>query len=113
MDDIEAIMKAAKEMPDEIGGKPFLNPLSALPSSKHRLKLAIKERIRLLYAAYISLASFVPDEEIDELTGSKRQRKDIRRVLKEMEQNRREIDAFRPLELSTPKGLDSKKGRRH
>lgn len=101
-DDIEAILKAAKEMPEAGSHKPPLNPLSALPSSKRKLKLAIKERIQLLCAAYISLASFIPDDEID---ATKSHRRALGRVLKEMEQNRKEIEAFRPLDLP--------KGRRH
>ena len=103
-DDIEAVIKAAKNMRDGENAKSFLNRISSLPSSKRKLKLAIKERLRLLCAAYISLASFVPDEDAEAFwddTGPKKQSRILRRVLREMERNRREIKGFKPLDLST------------
>ena len=68
--------------------------------------MAIKERIRLLVASYISLASFIDDDLVDFLESSdtkKRKRKVIRiynRVFKDFEKMRKEIMAFYP--LSTP-----------
>jgi len=70
------------------------------------MKMVIKERIRLLVASYISLASFIPDDDLDFLESSdtkKRKRKVIRiynRVFKDFERLRKEIIAFDP--LSTP-----------
>ena len=43
----------------------FLNPISALPTSKKRLKKSIIERIITLIDGYCSLATFVPDETIE------------------------------------------------
>lgn len=105
MNDIEEVIKAAKNLRfQEPSGKHPLNRISSLPTSKSKLKASIKERIRVLYGAYIALASFIPDEDIEFLmmhTDHKRQRRIFARILKEMEKNRREIKEFQPLELST------------
>ncbi len=108
MDDMEEIIKIAGHYQYE--GKPqirLLNALSSLPESKANLKRSIKERIRLLTAAYISLASFVPDDDYeyvnavqwDEKKLDKNQQKRIfRKVLREMDKLREEIKSFNPFE---------------
>ncbi len=50
---------------DEKESSVFLNPISALPTSKKRLKKSIIERINMLILVYGSLATFVPDETIE------------------------------------------------
>jgi hypothetical protein len=103
MDDIEAIIEASKHFKyhEPTGTTPF-NRMSKLPESKRHLKMAIKERIRLLVASYISLASFINDEDVDFLESGdtkKRKGKVIRiynRVFRDFERLRKEIDGFDP-----------------
>jgi hypothetical protein len=109
-DDIEAIIDASKHFKyhEPSGTTPF-NRISKLPESTRHLKMAIKERIRLLVASYISLASFIPDDDFDFLESGdtkKRKRKVIRiynRVFRDFEKMRKEISAFDPFELPTDK----------
>lgn len=106
-DDIEAIIDAAKHFKyhEPTGTTPF-NRMSKLPESKRHMKMAIKERIRLLVASYISLASFIDDDLVDFLEYGEmknHKRKVIRiynRVFKDFEKLRKEIQAFDP--FSTP-----------
>jgi len=109
-DDIEAIIDASKHFKyhEPTGTTPF-NRISKLPESKRHLKMAIKERIRLLVASYISLASFISDDDVDFLESSdtkKRKGKVIRiynRVFRDFEKMRKEIEAFDPFELPIDK----------
>lgn len=81
--------------------KVLLNRVSRLPESKKRLRYAIRERIRLLIGVYISLASFVPDEDVDaviEGTDKERIKTIYHKVLADMEklsEEMREFDAFK------------------
>ena len=98
-DDIEAILATAKNirMPRRRGS---FNPLSSLPEPKVKIKQAIKERIRLLAGAYISLAGFVDDEDIrfaEDNPKSKKTRAIYLKVLEDMEMAKKEIRAFKPL----------------
>ncbi len=104
-DDIEAIIDASKHFKyhEPTGSTPF-NRISKLPESKKDLKMAIKERIRLLVASYISLASFIDDDLVDFLESDEvqvRKGKVIRiynRVFKDFEKLRKEIQNFNPFE---------------
>lgn len=73
----------------------MLNRISVLSASKRHLKIALKERIRTLVAAYISLATFVEDEEAFAAADDpKKSKQTFRRVLRNMEQDDEEIRAF-------------------
>ena len=98
-DDIEAILRDAKNirMPHRRGS---FNPLSLLPESKAKIKQAIKERIKLLAGAYISLAGFVDDDDIrfvENNPKSKKTRAIYLKVLEDMEQARKEMQEFKIL----------------
>jgi hypothetical protein len=107
VDDIEEAINAAQHYQfEEDEGKPLLHALSSLPASKTHLKRSIKQRIRLLCSAYISLASFIPDDDAEFLlknSESKRERKRkkklriYKKAIAEMEKLRKEITEFNPL----------------
>jgi hypothetical protein len=95
-DDIEAILATAKNirMPHRRGS---FNPLSSLPEPKAKMKQAIKERIRLLAGAYISLAGFVDDDDIkfaEDNPKSKKTRAIYLKVLEDMEIAKKEMREF-------------------
>jgi hypothetical protein len=102
-DDIEAIIDAAKHFKyhEPSGTTPF-NRMSKLPESKCHMKMAIKERIKLLVASYISLASFIDDDLVDFLESDetkKRKGKVIwiyNKVFRNFEKLRKEIQGFDP-----------------
>jgi len=99
-DDIEAILATAKNirMPHRRGS---FNPLSSLPEPKAKIKQAIKERIRLLAGAYISLTGFVDDDDIrfaEDNPKSKKTRAIYLKVLEDMEIAEKEMREFKILD---------------
>ena len=113
VEDIEAIIDAAKHFKyhEPSGTTPF-NRLSNLPDSKRHLKMAIKERIRLLVASYISLASFIDDDLVNIAEdGSRNNKEKIKEiylmVLNDIETLKGEIEAFDPFELPTTEGSET------
>ncbi len=60
--DEEAVLRDAKNvrLPHQRGS---MNPLSLLPEPKAKIRQVIKDRIKLLAGAYISLAGFVDDND--------------------------------------------------
>ena len=96
-DDIEAILATAKNirMPHRRGS---FNPSSSLPEPKAKIKQAIKERIRLLAGAYISLAGFVDDNDIrfaENNPKSKKTRAIYLKVLEDIETAKKEMREFK------------------
>ena len=97
MDDVEEVIKRAKKIhASEKREYLYANKLSDLPASKDAMKESIKERIRLLCGMYISLATYVCDEDFKTLiTGSKRQKRAIyKKMVRDMDVLRKEIKDF-------------------
>lgn len=99
-DDIEAILRDAKNirMPHQRGS---FNPLSSLLEPKAKIKQAIKDRIRMLAGAYISLAGFVDDDDIrfaEENPKSKKTRAIYLKMLDDMEAAQKEMQEFKLIE---------------
>lgn len=100
-DDLREVIDAAQHFKyHEHREGEILNRISALPESKPHLKRAIKERIRLLYTAYVSLATFVIDEHVDAMTEIDKEHAKVivDEVFVEMERARKELEAFNPFE---------------
>ncbi len=100
-EDIDAVLRDAKNvrLPHQRGS---FNPLSSLPEPKAKIKQAIKERIRLLAGAYISLAGFVDDDDIKFAEKNPRSPKTkaiYRKVLDDMETAQEELRRFKLLDI--------------
>ncbi len=96
-DDIEAVLKTAAHI-HTTNRHRILNPLSALPHSKIKLRTAIKERIRHLAGAYVSLATFVDDDDlefIEQNPQSARTREIYLRVIDEIINAEKQIKDFK------------------
>lgn len=96
MDDIDEVMESAKNKAvREPLGHFILNPISTLKAPKHQVKQGIKDRIRGLMGAYISLATFVDDEVVLEiLENPKKSARVYRKVMKSMSKNEKELQEF-------------------
>lgn len=76
--------------------------MSSLPSSKEKLRIGIKERVKYLAGAYISLASFIDDDDlafIERNPKSKRAKTIYLRVLKDIEKAQKELSKWRIIDL--------------
>jgi len=99
--DIEEVIKTAKNIrPMYRSG--IANPISSLPEPKVKLKAAIKERIRLLAGAYISLAGFVDDDDLKAAEDDPEKTKAIyQKVLEDMETAQKEMCRFKIIDTLT------------
>ena len=99
-EDMEAVLRDAKNvrLPHQRGS---MNPLSSLPEPKAKIKQAIKDRIRLLAGAYISLAGFVDDADIKFAENNPKSAKTkaiYQKVLDDMETAQEEMRRFKLLD---------------
>ncbi len=109
MDDIDEVIKMAGQYDfEEARDFRTLNRISSLSSSKSKMKRALKERIRILTAGYISLATFVDDDLVDFLEANfgnedkrflKKKSRIYKDVLRDMEKAEREMREFNPFGL--------------
>ncbi len=77
------------------------NPLSSLLEPKAKIKQAIKDRIRMLAGAYISLAGFIDDNDIrfaENNPKSKKTRAIYLKMLEDMEAAQKEMQEFKLIE---------------
>lgn len=100
-EDIEAVLQDAKNLrlPHQRGS---MNPLSSLPEPKAKIRRAIKDRIRLLAGAYISLAGFVDDDDIkfaEENPKSAKTKAIYQKVLDDIETAQNELRRFKLLDI--------------
>jgi len=99
--DIDAVIKTAAHTHIPHNRHRPLNVLSSLPSSKEKLRAGIKERIRHLAGAYISLATFIDDDEVafmERNPKSKKTKAIYMRVIKDIEKAETELRKFRLME---------------
>ncbi len=94
-DDIQAVIKAAKDVRPKYHGL-IANPISSLPEPKAKMKAAIKDRIKLLAGAYIALAGFVDDDDLIAAEDNPEKTKAIyEKVLIDMETAQDEMHRFK------------------
>ena len=74
-EDIDAVEKIAKKIHIPVNKFEIFNRLSSLPEPKAKMKLALKERMRTLAAMYVSLATFIDDDDVDFFTNNRKSRK--------------------------------------
>lgn len=100
-EDIEAVEKAAQNIRIPFNRHEVFNRLSRLPHPKAKMRRALKERIRHLAAIYISLATFIDDQEVEFVFNnpkSKRSREIALRVIADTDRATREMGRFRLIE---------------
>lgn len=95
---MEAVEKIAKKIHIPVNKFEIFNRLSSLPEPKAKMKLALKERMRTLAAMYVSLATFIDDDDVDFFHNnrkSKKAKKIFFRVSQEIEKAQNEMRKFR------------------
>ncbi len=98
---MDEVRKAAEQVRFPFNRYEILNRLSSLPEPKAKMKKALKDRMRHLAAAYVSLATFVDDEDIEFSFKYKKSRKTraiYLKVIKNIKKAQKEMWQFKPLE---------------
>ncbi len=62
---MDAVRKAAEHIQIPFNRYEIFNRLSQLSQPKAKMKQALKERMKLLAAAYVSLATFIDDDDVE------------------------------------------------
>lgn len=97
-DDIEAVLKTAAHTYTPSNKFRPMNAQSSLPSSKAKLRIGIKKRMQLLAAAYISLATFIDDDELafmEHNPKSKRTKAIYLKVIADMDKARKDMEQIK------------------
>jgi len=100
-DDMEAVRKAAEHIRIPFNRHEIFNRLSQLSQPKAKMKQALKERMKLLAAAYISLATFIDDDEVEfifENRDSQRAKDIAARVCDDLDRAQQEMRDFKLVE---------------
>ncbi|MBX9723590.1 MAG: hypothetical protein K2X81_19455 [Candidatus Obscuribacterales bacterium] len=100
-DDMEAVRKAAEHIRIPFNRHEIFNRLSQLSQPKAKMKQALKERMKLLAAAYISLATFIDDDEVEfifENRDSQRAKDIAARVCDDLDRSQQEMRDFKLVE---------------
>lgn len=106
-DDMEAVRKAAAKINFPLNRHELFNRVSSLPEPKAKMKKALKERLQFLALAYISLATFIDDEDVEFSFRNKKSKKTkalFFKVIADMEKAKREMRRFK-LVANDPKSL--------
>jgi hypothetical protein len=96
-EDRDAIEKIADHTHLPYNRHEIFNRLSVLPKNKAKMKRAIKQRICELAGAYISLATFIDDDEVDYMQdnlGTEKSKEIGRRVIREIDDLTTEMKEF-------------------
>lgn len=97
---MDAVEKIADHTRIPYNRHEIFNRLSVLPKNKSKMKRAMKQRMRELAGAYISLATFIDDDEVEymqENLGTKKSKEIARRVIREIDELTKDIKNFKLL----------------
>lgn len=98
--DMDVVEDIAEHIQLPYNRNEIFNRLSRLPKNKVKMKRAIKQRMQELASMYISLATFIDDDEVDymqENLGTKKSKEIARRVIREIDELTKDMNKFKPL----------------